>query len=139
MLSSSFFYGPPLCADLRPVISIFRHLCCLSTAFVNHLVRPLWDPRGSSRTYHVSQKQSKEATNKRGSLLPFPLDSSSSAFRYGASRSRPVSQAPRGRPPPCLVCAGTCSGSRCATGGLPTSLSRQVCWRGAKTASQKLS
>ena len=59
---------------------------------------------------------------KVGALLPYPLDSSASAFRYGASWSRPVSQAPRGGFPPSLVCAGTCSESRCATGGQPTPL-----------------
>ena len=59
---------------------------------------------------------------KVGAHLPCPLDSSSSAFRSGASPSRPVSQAPCGTPPSCLVCAGTCSGSRCATGGQPTPL-----------------
>ena len=45
----------------------------------------------------------------RALLLPYPLDSCASAYRYGASRFRPVSQAPRGSPPPRLVCAGTCS------------------------------
>jgi hypothetical protein len=59
---------------------------------------------------------------KVGALLPYPLDYSASAFRYDASRSRPVSQVFPGGPPPSLVCAGTCSGSRCATGGQPTPL-----------------
>ena len=57
-----------------------------------------------------------------GRPQPYPLDYSASAFRYDASWSRPVSQVFPGGPPPSLVCAGTCSGSRCATGGQPTPL-----------------
>ena len=59
---------------------------------------------------------------KKALLLPSSLGSAAPASRYGASRPRPVSQAPRESLPSCLFCPGTCSVAQGATGALPTPL-----------------
>ena len=59
MLNSSFLYGPPLCVDLRFIIANFM----TSLLFIHGVCEPSraspLGPERSSRTYHVSQKQSK--------------------------------------------------------------------------------